>query len=324
MGLCFDTNGKYIGWSNLFNYSTKETLEASEYLPMPQKIRHIVINDAAAVRTNLTKQLTETTDENRKKIIENRLNQLDHILNIDPWIEKIINEQDEASKIRLYVDLINYINTRTYQDENNKVVNISYTNPNGKEVVDNLHKHEFTQIPPNLTQDVSKNFISSHIQNAVQDLVNMTRAYSPIEMEDFRDAAEYSPKQEAASEMTLLNPATKFLMQYSNMTGKNVIGIAANGEKSSFMWHYYLTDLIKHANAEKRKFGHFQFTTNRIIGRAKDNIESKTITGLPDLNMDGVDPNIQAEFGSRITGNLYVDLMISQVLSAATDFRMQQ
>lgn len=319
MGLCFDTNGKYVGWSNLFDYSTDETLAASEYLPMPQKIRHTVINDAAAARANLAKQLTETTDENRKGVIENRLKQLDHIVDLDPWIEKITNEQDQASKIRLYADLINYINRESYQDGDSKTVNISYTNPNGLEVVKNLNKHEFTQIPPNLSQDVSKNFISSHIQNTVQDLVNMTRAYSPIEMEDFRAASGYSPKQKAASEMTLLNPATKYLMQYSNMTGKNVIGIAANGEKSSFMWHYYLNDLIRHGNAQKRKYGHFQFTTSRIIGRAKGNIQPGTITGLPDLNMDGVDPNIQAEFGSRITGNLYVDLMISQVLSAATD-----
>ena len=319
MGLCFDTNGKYIGWSNLFDYSNEKTLAASEYLPMPQKIRHIVINDAAAARANLAKQLTETTDENRKGVIENRLKQLDHIVDLNPWIERISSEQDQASKIRLYADLINEINRESYQDGDSKTVNISYTNPNGLEVVKNLNKHEFTQIPPNLSQDVSKNFISSHIQNTVQDLVNMTRAYSPIEMEDFRAASEYSPKQKAASEMTLLNPATKYLMQYSNMTGKNVIGIAANGEKSSFMWHYYLNDLIRYGNAEKRKFGHFQFTTSRIIGRAKGNIQPGTITGLPDLNMDGVDPNIQAEFGLRITGNLYVDLMISQVLSAATD-----
>lgn len=319
MGLCFDTNGKYVGWSNLFDYSTDKTLAASEYLPMPQKIRHIVINDAAATRANLTDQLMTTEDENLKEVIKNRLEQLDHIVDLDHWIEKITNEQDQASKIRLYADLINEINKESYQDGDRKTVNISYTNPNGLEVVKNLNKHEFTQIPPHLSQDVSKNFISSRIQNTVQDLVNMTRAYSPIEMEDFRAASRYSPKQKTASEMTLLNPATKYLMQYSNMTGKNVIGIAANGEKSSFMWHYYLNDLIRHGNAEKRKYGHFQFTTSRIIGRAKGNIQPGTITGLPDLNMDGVDPNIQAEFGSRITGNLYVDLMISQVLSAATD-----
>ena len=269
MGLCFDTNGKYVGWSNLFDYSTDETLAASEYLPMPQKIRHTVINDAAAARANLAKQLTETTDENRKGVIENRLKQLDHIVDLDPWIERISSEQDQASKIRLYADLINEINKDSYQDGDSKTVNISYTNPNGLEVVKNLNKHEFTQIPPNLSQDVSKNFISSHIQNTVQDLVNMTRAYSPIEMEDFRAASGYSPKQKAASEMTLLNPATKYLMQYSNMTGKNVIGIAANGEKSSFMWHYYLNDLIRDSES-----------TNYTIDKTKNTLTmyAKSIT----------------------------------------------
>jgi hypothetical protein len=35
MGLNFDDNGLYEGWSDLFNYDTIETLNASEYLPMP-------------------------------------------------------------------------------------------------------------------------------------------------------------------------------------------------------------------------------------------------------------------------------------------------
>lgn len=316
MGLCFDTNGKYIGWSNLFDYSTIETLNASEYLPMPQKIRHQVINDVVASRQNLTNQLVQATTEKKEKI-ENRLKQLDNIFDLDPWIQKIIDEQSQAKKIRLYSDLISEVNKNAYYDGDGKVVNVSYTNPNGNEILNNLNKHEFTQIPISLSQDVSKNFISSHIQNTVQDLVNMTRAYSPIEMEDFRDASDYSPKQQEASQMTLLNPTTKYLMQYSNMTGKNVIGIAANGEKSSFMWHYYLNDLIRHGNEEKRKFGHFSFSTDRIVGRAKGEIQQSTITGLPDLNFNGIDPDIASEFGSRITGNLYVDLMISQVLSAA-------
>jgi len=29
------------------------------------------------------------------------------------------------------------------------------------------------------------------------------------------------------------------------MVGKNVIGIAANAEKASFLWHYYLNDAIR-------------------------------------------------------------------------------
>ena len=319
MGQCFDTNGKYIGWSNLFDYSTEETLQASEYLPMPQKIRHVVVNDPAQTRANFTQKLIEASSEEEKASYKNKLEHLDHIFNLDPFIDEISNEEDKVKKIQLYVKLITSINSEAYDDGKNKSVNVSYTDPRGKEIIENLNKHEFTQIPPSLSQDVSKNFISSHIQNTVQDLVNMTRAYSPIEMEDFRDASNYSSKGSEATKLTLLSPATKFLMQYSNMTGKNVIGIAANGEKASFMWHYYLNDLIRRASKAKREFGHFQFSTNRIIGRAKGEIKSQTINGLPDLNMEGVNAAIQNEFNLRITGNLYVDLMISQVLSAATD-----
>jgi hypothetical protein len=35
MGHDFDDNGKYIGWSDLFDLSSQETLKVSEYLPTP-------------------------------------------------------------------------------------------------------------------------------------------------------------------------------------------------------------------------------------------------------------------------------------------------
>ena len=80
MGQCFDTNGKYIGWSNLFDYSTEETLRASEYLPMPQKIRHIVVNDPVQTRANLTQKLIEASSDEEKASYENKLKHLDHII----------------------------------------------------------------------------------------------------------------------------------------------------------------------------------------------------------------------------------------------------
>jgi len=35
MGLEMDDNGRYLGWSNLFNLDSLENIEASETLPMP-------------------------------------------------------------------------------------------------------------------------------------------------------------------------------------------------------------------------------------------------------------------------------------------------
>jgi hypothetical protein len=40
MGFGFDDNGKYIGWSDMFKYSSIEAIKASEYLPAPTKKRY--------------------------------------------------------------------------------------------------------------------------------------------------------------------------------------------------------------------------------------------------------------------------------------------
>jgi hypothetical protein len=52
--------------------------------------------------------------------------------------------------------------------------------------------------------------------------------------------------QEAKTgKMTLWNIANILHMQYENQIGKNVIGIAANGEKGYFTLYYYFTECFK-------------------------------------------------------------------------------
>lgn len=356
MGLSFDGNGCYVGWSNLFNYDSIETLKASEFLPMPKKKVYKKTNSG---------------------------------VNIDSFINEIIQATTPTERILKYAKLLKYLN-------NNNITEVNYTAPdivededededddnnlNGNKILKKINQHEFTIIPYSLQEDANKNFISSHIQNTVQNLRNMIGAYSPIEMEDFRAASEYSPKGESASQMTLLNPTTKLLMQYQNITGKNVIGIAANGEKASFMWHYYINDVIQTLNRESlyyqklftnkideinqtsgknydyinivkyimddsyreevlknyddtikeslkdldkyinlAKTALFSFKTNRIKGRFQGMPVNQEINTLPDVNFEGVNPELVAYFGNRLTGDITVDLMISQVLSAATD-----
>lgn len=331
MGLCFDDNGKYLGWSNLFNYDNEATLEASEKLPMPKNVYYNVIDNVGnidKIQQEYTKQM-EDADEEYKKILEKRRDSLNKVINIDEYIDKIEKAETPQEKIQYYAELLNYLYKNTYNDGTRKAVNITYTNLKGKEVQEQLINHEATKIPKTYSADISKNFISSHIQYTVQDLVNMTRAYSPIDMEVFREASEFSDKGSKAEKLTLLNPACKFAMQYSNMTGKNVIGIAANGEKGSFMWHYYLNDVIRYGNSEDIENAKFSFTTNRLVGRANNKLGiggiqvNHVVNGLPDMNFETLSPERKEEmqniFSNRITDNLYVDLMISQVLSAATD-----
>ena len=40
MGLNFDNSGMYYQWSDLFDYSTIQTLKASEYLPLSKGYKY--------------------------------------------------------------------------------------------------------------------------------------------------------------------------------------------------------------------------------------------------------------------------------------------
>ena len=305
MGLSFNGVGIYVGWSNLFDYSSVEAIKASEYLPMPNK-------------TDFIKDDSGT--------------------NIDEFIS-VINSANQvgnrAYRIRAYADLLTYLN-------DNNITEITWTIEPSEDIMQNLRSHEYTKIPKNMLEMASKNFISSHIQNTVQNFTNMIGAYSPIEMEDFRIASNNSPKGEQSKRMTLMNPATKYLMQYQNITGKNVIGIAATGIKGAFTWHYYMNEILQNnkngSNTELIERAKFAFKTSRIKGRTEATINFNTgelrpdynghsvIKALPNICWDKLSPETMQllfEEGSKdenvLIGKLTVDLLQSQVLSAATD-----
>ena len=48
----------------------------------------------------------------------------------------------------------------------------------------------------------------------------------------------------------MLNPLTKYVMQYQNLVGKNVISIAANGEKVWFSAYYYWHKVLESGNQD--------------------------------------------------------------------------
>lgn len=277
MGHSFDDNGVYIGWSNLFKYSSLEALQASEQLPMPQG-RHYKLDKNGYDLTKYEEIFSNLNDVEQIKLLTKILNDLNDIKAIDGKV--LVNSSNDSL---IYQSIIS---------------------------------HENTELPQDLKLESFKNFISSHIETTIQNLRNMIGAYTPIDMEILRDASIYhSSKGDTSKSMTLLNPAVVYEMQYENMTGKKVIGIAATGEKASFMWHYWLNDIIRNNPEEYEKYGRFNHSLKRIQGRSKDNPTATNINTLPDVNLEGV--NIDNVL--KLAGYITVDGMISQTLSAATD-----
>lgn len=327
MGYEFDDNGRYIGWSNLFNYSTIETLQASEYLPMPDLVNY------------------------RKS---------DTGINISNYIELLKQTTDPASIQRIYANMLTELQDTEYIVEGNKRyrdVTWDIDDDFAQKVLKKLNIHSLTKISPIKMQKCLKNFVSSRITNIIQNLKNMDQAYSPIVMSAMQKAAEQSTKGSKASRMSLLNPATKYLMQEQNMVGKDVIGIAAVGEKVFFNASYYWNEGIRSGNEQWIKNLQFSQTFNRIQGRASGIISSIQKTKIANVNFDEIEEmRLKFEFANDIDDNLrekygitdfdvinktdkwkvyrdelfetvrkkqdnggYADDIISQLLSAATD-----
>ncbi len=324
MGLSFTSNGKYIGWSNLFDYSSIEALQASESIPMPSKTK--LINYTNATKSKFKENIENGINPQYYKELLDRIESND-IIDLDKHstlldeINRRIKELDsedrelanklKIERIKIYISAIKEVE----KVKKDGIAIVRFTSPS---IFNRLQSHYNTSLPISQTSEISKNFISSHIQSTISHPSNLIGAYTPVEMVDYRDAASDSPKANQQTSMTTFNPSTILFMQYANMTGKNVVGIAANGMKASFMWHYYINDIIK-AHQDKVEYAKFNLTFNRIKGRFNKNISSINLTGLPDLNMLGVPENIQAIFSNRLFPDIMPDDSHSQFMSAATD-----
>lgn len=92
---------------------------------------------------------------------------------------------------------------------------------------------------------MTKNSVSSKINRIINDPLNMVAAYSPIEMDDPKEAASKSTLGNAERNYSLMNPAVKWHMHEQNMVGKTAIGITAVGEKVLFALQHYYNEIAK-------------------------------------------------------------------------------
>ena len=300
MGQSYDSNGKYTQWSPLFDYTSAETLAISKQLPVPDDI-------------------TLVKDINGVDVSE----ELQVILDSSDELLEPISYDDRVRRLKALVSILNKI------DKANGT--ITYTQPDSpkvKLVMEMLNKHFKYIIPDAVAESAYKNVASANIYAVSHDIRNRDQSYTEISMNILQRAAENSPKGEQAATLNMLNPLTKYVMQYQNIVGKNVIGVAANGEKIWFNAYYYWTKLLKEGKYEKLKF---QTTLTRVAGRSGLKTKElsrlpeygQTVTTIPDLNPKDVAIKnaLLNEFGVDLDQEsyAYVDQLISQLLSAATD-----
>lgn len=300
MGQSYDGNGNYIQWSPLFDFTSVDTLTISKQLPTPEKVVLTKSDDGIDITTELT-TILNSSDAKLEPI------------NYEARIERLKALVSVIKKINKARGLINY--------------RISES-PKLDKVFELLNQHIHYVIPENVAEAAYKNVASANIYAVSHDVRNRDQGYTAISMDILKKAARKSPKGEQAATLNMLNPLTKYVMQYQNIVGKNVISIAANGEKVWFNAYYYWTKLLKEG---RPKYLQFQTNLKRVAGRAELTTktlselpeEGKTTSILPDLNPydEELKDALLREFGVvlRSTEYAYVDQLISQLLSAATD-----
>ena len=213
MGVSFSDNGKYIGWSPLFDITSYKTLKASEKLPVPNKTLYL--------------QGTENAIN-----VEQEAN---NIAQAEAALAENNTEENRVNKINAYVALFDKL-----EDHYGRVTLDFGNAKNARQVIRTLNRHSFYLEGNTNTDAILKNSVQYYISEIIQNLRNMDMAYSPISMDAMQKGAEKETKV-----MSLMNPLTKFSMQIENMTGKDCIGISAVGEKAYFGLSYYWNEGIR-------------------------------------------------------------------------------
>lgn len=326
MGQEFGKNGIFLGQSDILDFSDIKSLQASLAIPIPRhKIYTFSANaDAPGNTVNITKEFINYKNGDK----------IGKIKAVAEMLTKIYTTAKEFSHINLITEGF------TSQDSDLGVL---------KRL---LQRHEATNINEEQKEKIYKNYISTSIQRIVSDIRNVPLATSPITMDDLQELSAHSPKGQAVAQMSMYNPTTKYLMQIQNMTGKNVIGISAVGQKVFFNLQYYFNEAVASKSLDRLRYIGFHSWFNGIEGRSKGEINLSNKFRIANTSFEGaaelkghfdpvsdVDAQLREKYNitdadiQNKTDNYIAyqeelfskfpeedtSLMLSEILSAATD-----
>lgn len=302
MGYDFNDNGKFMGWSPLFNYNDIELLHISERLPFPTGKSTEFIASDTNTNVDITPELSKYILEETNKSENYTKNQLNNIIDI---ILKIGDNSEVTYNLNKLTGSESII----------------------KKIQDNVNEHNLFKMK---YWDVSKylnNSSSSRIGQIISNPKNYMAANVPVSLGEVRDAADNSITGQSSKEIVMENPTSIFRMFEENMEGKDVIAIAATAEKIFFALTQYYNQGVRSNDEEWKKCMDFfrQFKLNNKVPTNVFNLANvntndiqftqrvKEIMQNQNLPIESVK---NGEF-EKLTPDQ--SLVISCLLSAATD-----
>lgn len=214
-----DNNGKYVGWSPLFDLSSKERLELSKKLSYPNynlKVSYSISN------------LVQNSNE---------------VIPIDTILATNGNDY-----LRSVIEILNIIEENEYT---NPILTLNSHDAAGDIITNMINLHNTKPKNKRLRSNGTKNYLFSLIYNITNDPRNYISASSPVDMDEPQNAAAKSVKGKRVMGATNLCPSTKWELFYANAAGKEAIGISAVGQKVFLAVSQYFNMEAKRLLAEK-------------------------------------------------------------------------
>lgn len=281
LGYNFDNNGIFIGWSNLFDYKTKESLESSCYLPVPKHTTWIAV-DADEDIDILNMKLSDGTF-------------------LRDSIEKVYNEKGEAKSIDrnpLIGAFLRRLRITPYQS-----IKVKYDTSNVKQqaFINDIMQHESTDLVDGRKIKAYQNTLSWNAQHIINDIKEVADSYVPTSVDNMKDAVKELKLSGDSERYNMMNPVNKYILIEENLTGKNVISVGANVQKSYFNLYNYFQDVITYPKDYNPKYYKFIKQFSKIGRKAvtKSTLGNLNFEAIPEFaNLSKIlfmtDPNIKA------------------------------
>jgi hypothetical protein len=234
LGSSISDAGYYNDWSELFNYTDKTTVDASNELPIPDK-KSRVFNEEI--------QYGMGVDEDGKEVnlfLDMYGVAFDttgiQMLNLENYTKETSTDPKKIVTLGKLIERI--------QESNIVSLNLE---PGLLELI-NLHT-EANNIDKFKLNEALKNKIWYLAKKSGSDIRNLQAQMSPISISAAQDAAAGSTSGKDSNIISLLNCASTLMLQLENSIGRDCIGIAATGSKIASAILRHFNELARLVNA---------------------------------------------------------------------------
>lgn len=334
LGFNFGKDGKFIGWSNLFNISTIDHLKASLELPYPKRNMHLQIETID--ETQMSSDMYELRKQDFYTIMDD-IDNLKEILREDGDYKHSMSP-DEIKKTARIIRILNRNKGVLYVPKR-WIEGITVQNLEGRTMqvvkVDRLkalkklyNSHNDYIKQEGHSKQAIMNFITSYMFTVSRNPRNLMQSQSSVDdlTKLFKELAATSPQDKRIVRYAPGNVMSKLETLILTLTGKENVGIVASAMKTfEALSFYYYKNMRDCAIAQARedsdkvneisrkllfKPGQGKKICGRVVNLLANTYTDEDTSNLPD--------NIREAY-EAVDNDYDAFLLISALLSLATD-----